>query len=93
MKAVNIAQLKDNLSSYLKQVRNGEEMIVCDRNVPVARLVPWIADEEDEVQALALQGVLRVGEGPISEAFWTMRAPKVSRQALRAATDAERDED
>ena len=32
MQTVNIAELKNNLSAYLEQVRNGEELIVKDRN-------------------------------------------------------------
>lgn len=32
MQAVNIADLKNNLSTYLEQVKNGEEFIIKDRN-------------------------------------------------------------
>ena len=37
---VNIAVLKAKLSSYLGRVRRGEEVLVMDRNTPVARIVP-----------------------------------------------------
>lgn len=37
----NIATLKNNLSRYLKSVQAGEEVIVLDRDRPVARLVPF----------------------------------------------------
>ena len=40
MQSVNIADLKNNLSAYLEQVKNGEELIIKDRNRPVARLMP-----------------------------------------------------
>ena len=40
MKA-NIATLKNNLSRYLKSVQAGEEVVVMDRDKPVARLVPF----------------------------------------------------
>ena len=40
MKA-NIATLKNNLSRYLKSVQAGEEVIVMDRDTPVARIVPF----------------------------------------------------
>ena len=33
MKTVNIADLKNQLSAYLQLVRNGEEIIVRDRNL------------------------------------------------------------
>lgn len=46
MQTVNIAELKNNLSAYLEQVRNGEELIVKDRNRPVARPVPLTSGED-----------------------------------------------
>ncbi|BDA77747.1 hypothetical protein LPTSP3_g06770 [Leptospira kobayashii] len=38
MKSVGIKDLKNNLSSYLDFVRNGETIIVLDRNIPIAEL-------------------------------------------------------
>ena len=40
MKRVNISGLKARLSAYIQRVRDGEEVLVCDRNKPVARIVP-----------------------------------------------------
>jgi prevent-host-death family protein len=40
VKSVTIADLKNNLSRYLREVRQGESMTVLSRDVPVARLVP-----------------------------------------------------
>ena len=40
MKTVNIGTLKNKLSAYLQDVRNGEEVIVQDRKKPIARIVP-----------------------------------------------------
>ena len=37
---VGIAQLRQNLSLYLRKVAKGERLIVTDRNKPVAELVP-----------------------------------------------------
>lgn len=39
MRTVNIADLKNNLSAHLERVRRGEELLVKDRNRPIARLV------------------------------------------------------
>ena len=36
----NIADLKDRLSEYLKRVEEGDEISVCKRNVPIARIGP-----------------------------------------------------
>ncbi len=40
MKTVKIGALKNQLSSYLRDVQRGEEVIVCDREKPVARIIP-----------------------------------------------------
>jgi prevent-host-death family protein len=48
MKRANVSELKARLSSYLAAVRRGETVVVCDRQTPVARLVPY-ADEPDAV--------------------------------------------
>ncbi len=41
MRAVRIAKLKARLSEYLRGVRRGHELTVLDREVPVARIVPY----------------------------------------------------
>lgn len=38
---VKIAELKSGLSAYLRSVRLGGEVIVKDRETPIARLVPY----------------------------------------------------
>lgn len=40
MKSVKIAELKDKLSEHLRSVEAGEEVIVTDRNRPIARIIP-----------------------------------------------------
>jgi prevent-host-death family protein len=40
MRSVTIADLKNNLSRYLREVRRGQEVTVLSRDIPVARLVP-----------------------------------------------------
>jgi prevent-host-death family protein len=39
-KTVGIAELRQNLSRYLRRVENGERLLVTDRNRPVAELGP-----------------------------------------------------
>ncbi len=39
-KTVGVAQLRQNLSTYLRRVERGERLIVTDRNRPVAELGP-----------------------------------------------------
>lgn len=40
MKSVRIAELKDRLSEHLRAVEGGAEVVVTDRNRPIARIVP-----------------------------------------------------
>lgn len=40
MVSVNIRELVHNFSKYLKEVKEGEQILVMERNVPVAELVP-----------------------------------------------------
>lgn len=37
---VKVAELKARLSEYLRRVRRGDTVTVCDRDTPIARLVP-----------------------------------------------------
>lgn len=94
MKSVNIAELKNRLSWYLNEVRAGEEILVRDRNLPIARIVPLqlSPDQDAELLALAAQGKLRLGEGELDESFWDLPAPRVPAEVLRRVIEEERDE-
>ena len=95
MKSVNIAELKNRLSLYLNEVKAGEEILVRDRNLPIARIVPLSQhpDQGTELLALAAQGKLRLGEENLDESFWRLPAPRVPAEVLRRVVDEERDED
>jgi prevent-host-death family protein len=41
MKSAKVSELKARLSEYLAHVRRGGTVVVCDRNTPIARLVPY----------------------------------------------------
>jgi prevent-host-death family protein len=76
MLAVNIAELKARLSSYLQRVRAGEEIVIRDRNLPVAKLVPLLSAEvSDEELALAASGELRLPTEKLNgRKFWSIGA-------------------
>lgn len=40
MKRANVSELKARLSGYLAEVRRGQTVEVCDRQTPIARIVP-----------------------------------------------------
>ena len=56
MRTVNIAELKNRLSTYLNYAKAGEEIIIRDRKLPVAKLVPFVADglSDDDLELVAL---------------------------------------
>lgn len=43
MTRVGVARLKAELSEYLRKVKRGKEVIVYDRDTPIARIVPYEA--------------------------------------------------
>ena len=60
MKTVNIGELKAQLSAHIQMVKDGEEVLVCERNKPVARIIPCdFADYSEQRQRLIARGVLR----------------------------------
>ncbi len=95
MQTVNIADLKNNLSAWLEQVRNGEELIVKDRNTPIARVMPLASGEnlEAEEEVLVAAGLMRLPLMEKSDDFLNFPAPEVSLDRIREAIRADRDED
>jgi prevent-host-death family protein len=79
MRSVNIADLKNNLSQYLKEVRSGGEVLIKDRNKPIARIVPLKNDlEDDDLTKLIAEGRARpaITNEPLPKSFWTRRLPR-----------------
>jgi len=92
MRTANIGTLKNQLSAYLRFVRNGEEVIVCDRNVPVARILPFhpAEDFDAEEARLIASGVMKppLDPNPMDwDAFWALPRPEVSDEAVREAIE------
>ena len=94
MRTVNVATLKNNLSRYLRDVRRGEEILIRDRNVPIAKIVPLSStdDSEAELLELAAQGLIKLCEGPLPDSFFDLPGPNISVDEIVAVIRAERDE-
>jgi prevent-host-death family protein len=61
MVSVNVAELKNRLSKYLTFVKAGEEIVIRDRNLPVAKLVPFSSEgASDEELFLVAAGKMRL---------------------------------
>lgn len=67
MKAIGIAELKAKLSRYLKLVRAGREILIEDRGLPIAKLVPLAGqpDKHSRRERLARAGLLKLGPGRV----------------------------
>jgi prevent-host-death family protein len=90
-----VAELKAHLSRYLGLVKTGEEIVVTERGVPVARLVPvddTVAPDLERMRALEQKGLLRVGWRKLPRDFWKLPRPRDPEGLVRKALARERDE-
>lgn len=60
MRTVKIGELKAKLSAHIDYVKKGEDVLIFDRNTPVARIVPAgpLDDCDEQEQRLIASGVL-----------------------------------
>ena len=60
MRTAKIAELKAKLSAHIEYVKNGEEVLILDRNTPVARLVAAapLDSYDDRTKRLIAKGIL-----------------------------------
>jgi prevent-host-death family protein len=74
MKTANIAELKNHLSVYLNEVKRGGEVLVSERNVPFAKIVPLRQTDDYDAEELELvaKSILELPEDntPLPEDFW-----------------------
>lgn len=93
MRTVNISDLKAQLSAHIQFVRNGEEVLVCDRNRPVARIVPCdLEDRSEQEQRLVSRGTLTppLKRRPVSTA-WPQPPGNVSDKVMAQVWREERE--
>jgi len=98
MRPVQIAELKNKLSAYLNVVRAGEEIIINDRKVPIAKIVPLGAGDLDlEEQSLIAEGLLipprrRFNADAFFEIGKDLPGPRVAEAAIRKAVEFARED-
>ena len=93
-RSVPVTALKASLSRYLRRVKAGEEVIVTERDRPVAKIVPigGAAPEAAHLRALEREGRIRLGTGRLPREFWRLPRPRDAKGLLRRALQDERDE-
>jgi prevent-host-death family protein len=93
MRSVNIGTLKNQLSAYLQYVQTGEEVVVCDRNTPVARILPIQSDLLTDHEAqLVSSGAMKLPQEEMDwdEFFSESVEGHVSPEAVAAAVEESR---
>lgn len=93
MEKVTIAKLKNRLSAYLKKVRAGETLLICDRDQPIARLerIGAEAPTEDRLARLERAGLVRRATRPLSLKQLRAPAPAAKLSVLQALLDERRE--
>jgi antitoxin (DNA-binding transcriptional repressor) of toxin-antitoxin stability system len=90
MRSVNVAELKNSMSRYLTYAKQGEEIVVRDRNLPVAKLVPLsVVETSKEELILVAAGKMRLPQAPLDiHKLLKIRTGRVSNsQAIQALVD------
>jgi prevent-host-death family protein len=93
MRSTDIADLRNHLTRYLKEVRAGEEIVIRDRQVPFAKIVPLAHDDEAEDSALVASGLMRRAERALPASFWRVRRSSLDQKVAANAVSRDRDGD
>lgn len=96
MRTAKISELKAKLSAHIQFVKNGEEVLIFDRNTPVARLVSVepLRNEDERRQRLIAKGVITPAQIPRVEGQEWPEPPGphcVSQEAMDQVWREERD--
>jgi prevent-host-death family protein len=93
METTAVAQLKAQLSKYLRLVKAGEEILITERGVPVAKIVPIRngAGDLESLRDLERQGLLTLGSRRLPKNFWKLPRGKDAKATVRRALREERD--
>jgi prevent-host-death family protein len=83
-RSVGVAELRRNLSVYLRRVRRGERIVVTDRNRPVAELGPAPTTGPDLDRLIAAGRVSRPLRSSLPEPLDLRGDPQALSRALEA---------
>ena len=85
MKKAKIGELRNNLSRYLEHVRGGGEVLVLDRDRPVARIVAVATGrpiDDGRLARLERRGLVRAGTGGLPVWFGRRKPARVKGSVL-----------
>jgi prevent-host-death family protein len=93
MRMVKIAELKAKLSTHIQHVRKGGEILVCERNTPVARIVPCgVEDQGEHERKLIARGILSPPLKRRSPGPWPEPPGRISNQVASRLWQEERED-
>jgi len=86
-RTATVVELKARLSEHLRLVKAGHEVVITERNVPVARLVPLDDNERRSTRRLRLTraGTLKPGSGKMAD---LLKHPPTPRSVPALTVDA-----
>lgn len=95
MQKATISQLKNHLSAYLDRVRSGETLLICDRDLPIARIERIGAEllpASERLLKLQRAGLLRQATRPVPLELLRARAVAMPAMPGRGVLQALLDE-
>ena len=96
MRTAKISELKAKLSAHIQYVKDGEEVLIFDRNTPVARLVPAgpMDDYDEREQRLIAKGILVPAKMPRPKGYVLPEppGPMISQEVMDKIWDEERED-
>ena len=90
MKAINVTELKAHLSKYLRMASRGTQILVNDRDEPIAQLGPPQSEPRSWRERMAKAGRLRLGSQKWSELSVSKLERPIDIQASLAAVREDR---
>jgi prevent-host-death family protein len=93
-RTTSVVQLKAHLSEYLRLVKAGGELLVTERGVPIARVVPLDEAERKSTRRLRLAraGLVKPGRGRVPKLLQAAPTGDAVGASVLAALLAERGE-
>ena len=93
MRSVNVAELKNQLSKYLTFAKNGEEIVIRDRSLPVAKIIPFSTGDANEQELLLVAaGKLRMPKESLDlEKLLAVPSKRTTRRAVTRTLVEERE--
>jgi prevent-host-death family protein len=85
---VSVSALRANLSDWLERARSGEEIVVTERGIPVARLVG--VDSAGILERLTNEGVIARPSSPSRPQARERKRPRVKSSVSKLVSDQRR---